>query len=128
MLKAKDKIGTLDREVTFIQAVIEDGVSNDDKLTDWEEIENYPRVTARKIEDGGSSIVANDRVTYVRNTTWIIRYRDDLFTIRQEKGIDRMRLVFDTQMYQILNISETGESRKRYLEITTSLIDNEHFT
>ncbi len=128
MLKAKDKIGTLDREITFIQAVITDGVSNDDIITEWEEIDSYPNVTARKMEDGGSSLVANDRVSYVRNTTWIIRYRDDLFTIRKEKGIDRIRLVCDTQVYQILNISETGESRKRYLEITTNLIDNEFFT
>lgn len=128
MLKGRDKIGTLDREITFIQAIIGDELSNADEITGWEEIDSYPTVTARKIEEGGSSEVVNDSVRYVRNTTWIIRYRTDLITLRKTKGIDRIRLVWDTQVYQILNISETGESRGRYMEITTSLIDNEYFT
>ncbi len=128
MLKSREKIGTLDREVTFIQAIIEDGVSNADNITGWEQIASYPTVTAKKMEEGGSSSVTSDAVRYIRNTTWVIRYRDDLFTLRKEKGIDRIRLVYETQVYQILNIADTGESRRRYLEIVTSLIDNEYFT
>jgi head-tail adaptor len=120
MLKSKDKIGTLDREITFIKAIIENGVSNEDKITGWEEIDSYPNVTAKKLEEGGSTFMDNERVTYVRNTTWIIRFRDDLNV--------RMRLVWDTQVYQILNIAEVGETRRRYMEVTTSLIDQVFFT
>jgi SPP1 family predicted phage head-tail adaptor len=120
MLKGRDKIGTLDREITFVKPIIENGVSNEDKITGWEEIDSYPRVTARKIEQDGSTLVQSDRISFSQQTTWVIRYRDDLNV--------RMRLIWDTKAYEILNISEADEGRKRYLNIATQFLDNEYFT
>src|SRR5690348_11757498 len=120
MLRSKDKIGTLDREITFIQPITEQGDSNERKITGWEKIENYPNVNARKIETGGGTAVINDRITFTQQTTWVIRYRDDLKVT--------MRLVWDMKMYEILNIAESDESRKRFLNIVTQFLDNEFFT
>ncbi len=113
-------IGKHDRRVTFIQPVISTGTSNEDKITAWEEIDSNPTVWARKIEEGGSTAVNADRVTHSRATTWVIRHREDLNV--------RMRLVWDTQMYEIINIAEADEGRRRYLNVLTSLLDNQYFT
>lgn len=113
------KVPRLDRQVTFIQAVTQTGDSNEDKITEWEEIGDFPTVWAEKVERGGTEHVVADRVTYAQPTTWIIRWRTDLNV--------RMRLVYETQVYEILAISET-EERRRYLKLTTSVLDNISFT
>jgi head-tail adaptor len=120
MLKSKEKIGTLDREITFIQPILTDGVSNEDKNTGWEEIYSFPRVTARKIEASGDTAVVSDRITFIQQTNWKIRYRDDLNT--------GMRLVWDTKVYQIVNIAESDEGRRRYMVVNTTLLDTIFFT
>jgi len=120
MLKGKEEIGTLDREVCFIQPILEQGDSNERKIVGWEQIDNYPNVSARKIESTGSTFVVNERITFSQQTTWIIRYRDDLNV--------RMRLVWDTKMYEILNIAEYLQGRKRFMEVNTQFLDNEFFT
>lgn len=120
MLRSQTNIGSLDREITFIQPVIENGVSNEDKVTYWEEIATDPNDNARKIENSGSTVVAADRITLTRQTTWQIRYRSDITV--------QMRLVWDTQVYEILNVAEADEGRKRFLNIETSLLDNTYFT
>lgn len=120
MLQSKEKIGRLDREITFVQAVTEQGTSNERKITEWEEIKTDPNVNARKIETGGNTFIQSDRITFSQQTTWVIRYRDDLNV--------RMRLVWDTKMYEILNIAENNEGRKRYMDVVTQLLDNEFFT
>lgn len=127
MLAHKEKIGTLDREVYFVQAIIEQGDSNEDKITGWELIENYPIRTARKVERSGNTIVVSDSVSWDRQTEWIIRYDDGLES-RNIGNIQHLRLVYETQMFQIVNISETGETRKRYMSVITQLLDNEYFT
>lgn len=120
MLRSQQKIGSLDREISFIQPVIETGTSNEDKIIGWELIDTDPNVNARKIEEGGSTAVQADRVTHSRATTWVIRYREDLNV--------RMRLVWDTQVYEIINVAEADEGRKRYMNVLTSLLDNIYFT
>lgn len=120
MLQSKERIGRLDREITFIQPVIEVGTSNENKIIDWEPIDEFPEVSARKIEEGGSTSVEADRVTHSKQTTWVIRYRDDLNVI--------MRLVWDTQVYEILNVAEADEGRKRYMNVLTQLLDNIYYT
>lgn len=120
MLRSKERIGTLDREITFVQPITEQGESNERKITGWEEIDNHPNINARKIETSGNTFVQSDRITFSQQTTWVIRYRDDLNV--------RMRLVWDTQMYEILNIAEVDEGRRRYMNVFTQLLDNEFFT
>lgn len=120
MLSHKQKIGRLDREVYLIQPVIVTGDSNEDKVTDWELIPDDSFISARKMDKDGSTVVTNDRIMYAQPTDWIIRYRDDIN--------NRMRIVFNTQVYEILSITEAYESRNRYLKIVSNLMDNTFFT
>lgn len=120
MLESKTKVGELDREISFIQPIIEQGTSGEDKIIGWELIEEDPNVNAKKIENGGNTFVANDRVTWSQQTTWVIRHRSDLNM--------RMRVVWDTKVYEILNIADADEGRGRFLNITSNLVDNEYFT
>lgn len=120
MLQARQQIGRMDREVTFIQPVIVDGDSNEDKVTNWEEISTAPTVAARKLEQRGNEAVIADRQTYFATGKWEVRYRTDLNT--------RMRLVYKTQVFEILSIQDVGETRGRYLTILTNLLDNIYFT
>ncbi len=120
MLQSKTKVGELDREITFIQAIIAQGVSNEDKKTGWELIDTDPNVNAKKIEEGGSTAPQADRITYSKQTTWVIRWRNDLNV--------RMRLVWDTQVYEILTISDADLGRHRFMNVVTTFMDNEFFT
>lgn len=116
----KTKIGELDREITFIQPIIEQGTSNEDKITGWEEIDTDATVNAKKKENSGAVYVQADRLTYAQQTTWTIRHRTDLNVT--------MRVVWDTKVYQISNISDLDEGRQRYMALVTNLLDNVYFT
>lgn len=120
MLAHRELIGRLDREIYLIQPVISNGDSNEDKITDWELIENDSFLNARKVDLAGSTTVINDRLTYIQPTEWIIRYRTDLN--------NRMRIVYDTQVYEILSITDAAEGRNRFMRITSNLMDNIYFT
>jgi hypothetical protein len=120
-LQSKTNIGQLDHEITFIKPIIEQGTSGEDKITGWEEIDDEPDDNARRIEQGGSTQVQADRLTFSQQTTWQIRADRPALNIR-------MRLVYDTQVYEILNISPAGEGRNRFLNVVTNLLDNEYFT
>lgn len=120
MLQSREQIGRFDREITFIEPTITDGDSNEDKITAWSEISSDSTVSARKIDLRGNEAVIADRETYFQTTKWVIRWRDDLNA--------RMRLVHSTKVYQIISITEPAEGRQRFLEVLTTLMDNEFFT
>lgn len=109
-------IGKLDRQITFIQPVISNGESNEDKITAWEAIDTNPDVWAAKNEGRGNTFVQGDRLTYSKTITWTIRWRSDLNV--------RMRLVYGGQVYEIIDFTEVNNSRKRYMNVTTSILDN----
>jgi SPP1 family predicted phage head-tail adaptor len=114
------RIGHLDRRITLIQPIITTGDSNEDKVTGWEVLDSTPDVWAEKIENSGRTLVDADRVTFSQTTSWIIRFREDLNV--------RNRLVFNTKVYEIFNISEIPNDRDRYLKIETNFLDNIYFT
>lgn len=114
------RIGRLDRRITLIQPIITTGDSNEDKVTGWEVLDSTPDVWAEKIENSGRTLIESDRITFSQITSWVIRYRSDLNI--------RMRVVFDTKVYEIFNISEVPNDRNRYLKIETNLLDNTYFT
>ena len=120
MLRQKQYIGSLDREITFIKSIIVTGESNEDKIEGWEEIDEYPTVSAAKKELSGTVYTQADRLTYTQQTEWIIRYRDDLNP--------RLRVVYNTKVYEIINIIDADEGRNRYTKIITNLLDNIYFT
>lgn len=114
-------IGKLDRRITIIQPVLTTGTSYEDKITSWELIDSVPEVWAKKVETKGNTLVQSDRVVFSQTITWTIRYRTDLNV--------RMRVVDqNSQVYEIVGIAESTEDRKRYLDLTTSILDNEYWT
>lgn len=114
-------IGKLDRRVTFIQPIIAQGSSNEDRITGWEEIDNEPTVWASKRERSGSVYAQADRLTYAQQTEWLIRYREDLNV--------RVRLVdSNSKVYEISSVAEEKGSRKRYSKIVSNLVDNTYWT
>ena len=114
-------IGKLDRKINFIQPVTVTGTSNEDKITSWELIDSIPEVWASLSQSRGTVGTDQDRIIYAQTSTFIIRYRTDLNI--------RMRVVDeDSRCYAILSIAEMNGARKRYLNVTTNLIDNEYFT
>lgn len=112
-----DRVGRLDRRITFIERQITDGDSNEDYLTGWAEIDSNPDVWARKSDLRGKEVVIADQVRFMYLTIWSIRYRSDLTTA--------MRLVDEAGLvYEIITISE-GEGRRQWTDIVTNIIPNE---
>lgn len=120
MLQHKQTIGRLDREITIIQPIIANATSNADDITGWEVIDTDPYVNAAKSEKQGTVYVQSERLTYTQQTEWTIRHRSDLNI--------RMRIVWDTKVYEIINIIDADDSRSRYLKIMSNLLDNTYFT
>jgi head-tail adaptor len=120
MLSHKQKIGRLDREIYLIQPVISNGDSNEDKIDAWELIDTDSFISARKMDKDGNTTVIDNRIMYVQPTQWIVRHRSDLN--------NRMRIVYNTQVYEILSITDAYENRDRYLMIVSNLLDNTFFT
>jgi len=115
-----DRVGRMDRRVTFIQRIVTSGDSNEDYTTGWEEVDSTPVVWARKADLRGKEVVMNDQVTFMYLTIWTVRYRTDLKA--------SMRLVDGNgQVYEIVTISE-GEGRNRFLDIVTNILQNEYWS
>lgn len=118
MLQAREQIGSLDREIIFLQKIVEDGDSNGDNETGWEEIDTDPTVPASKKEYKGNENPLADRLTYGQPTHFVIRYRTDITV--------EMRIVYESRQYEIVSINEEG--RRRFLTIVTNLLDNVYWT
>lgn len=122
MLQSPKRFSRLDRKVTFIEKVIEDGESNEDKLTGWQEVATNPTVSASKEDLSGYEALIADRLTYVQPVKWTVRYEDG-----KDKTV-QMRLVYETRVFEIQAITEPKEGRRRYLEVMTKIVDTEFFT
>lgn len=120
MLQSNIRRGELDREVTFIKPVKETGSANSDRITGWVEVDEDPQVFARKKDLPGRDVVTADRLVYAQRTVWTVDYREDL-TIEN-------RLVYNTRVYEVIAVTETEGSRKRYVDVMTNLIDTEVWT
>ena len=115
-----DRIGRLDRRITFIQRIVTSGDSNEDYTSGWEEVDAVPTVWARKADLRGKEVVMNDQVQFMYLTIWTVRYRTDIKA--------SMRLVDGNgQVYEIVTISE-GEGRSRFLDIVTNILQNEYWS
>lgn len=108
-----------DREITIIEKVIEDGDSNEDRITEWVARENNPRIWASKQELAGYEALIADRIAYVQPVKWTVRY-EDARTVSVEQ-----RLVFSTRVYAIQSVVE--KERGRTIEIMSKLLDKEIF-
>src|SRR5688500_4328484 len=119
MLQGKIRTGELDREISFIKENVSRGTSNQDKIDSWELVDNNPTVWAKKIELKGNEVVTMDRIKYIKNTIFTIRYRTDL--------TEKNRVVLEDKVYEIVSITEAGEQRKTFLDMVANYIDNETF-
>lgn len=119
-LKKYDRIGRMDRRISFLQKIVTDGDSNEDYNNGWEKIDTTPDVWAYKQDQRGREVVIADRVQMFMQTVWTIRHRTDLKA--------SMRLVDETsQVYEIITINE-GEGRKEYTEVTTNILEGVYWT
>lgn len=120
MLQSRQQIGKLDRQITFLQRIISKGESNEDKIEGWEEIESNPTVSASKRDLSGTEVPIADRMTQAQPTKFTIRWRSDLVA----KDSTQLRLVCEGRVYDIKSIAEDNESRRRFLNVMTDIIDN----
>lgn len=111
-----DRVGRMDRRISFLKKIITDGDSNEDYNGGWEKIASVPDVWAYKQDLRGREVVVADKVQYMYLTNWTIRYRTDLKA--------DMRLVYNNQVYEIITISE-GEGRGAYTDVVTNILENE---
>lgn len=119
-LKKYDRIGRMDRRISFIQKIVTDGESNEDYNNGWEKIDNNPDVWAFKQNLTGREVVIADKVQMMYTTVWTIRHRTDLTA--------NMRLVDESsQVYEIITIGE-GEGRNAFLEVTTNVLEGQYWT
>ena len=112
-----DRIGRMDRRITFTQRIVTSSDSNEDYTSGWEEVAT---VWARKSDLRGKEVVIADQVKFMYLTIWSVRYRSDIKA--------NMRLVDGNgQVYEIITISE-GEGRNRFLDVVTNILENEYWS
>ena len=105
-----DTIGRMDRRITIMQEIIEDGESNEDKVTGYEPVDNNPNPWARVVNEIGDTVVEQDRVKHLQQTIFFVRYRTDV--------TNKNKVVHNGKMYSVLSAIEDGEKRKQRTKIT----------
>lgn len=117
MLQNRIRAGERDCEITFIKESTSRGSSNQDKINSWVRIDTDHSVFARKTEMKGNEIVVNDQLKFVQKTIFNVYFREDLTT--------KNRIAIGTKVYEIISITEPGETRRTSLDIVANFIDNE---
>lgn len=121
MLQSNVRRGELDREITFIQKDLSTGASNADHIDSWIEVSTDPVVCARKRDAKGDVGIIAEQVSYSQRTVWTVDYREDIKPVEN-------RLVYNSKVYEILAITDTEGSRERYVDVMTSLLNNQEWT
>jgi SPP1 family predicted phage head-tail adaptor len=120
MLQSRIRRGELDKQVSFIERIIQSSDSNEDYEGGWQLIATDHSPFARIKQLPAKDVMIADRITNVMRTELVIDYRDDI--------TDQMRFVYKTRPYDIISITEHEESRDRYLLIVGTIVDTEIFT
>lgn len=110
MLASKHRIGRFDRKITLMQPVEVSSTSGGMKFSGYEQIDNDPEPWAMVRNKLGSEVVQGDQITHVQQTVFTIRYRTDINL--------NVRIVHESKMYKIFSFAESGETRRRFLDIT----------
>jgi head-tail adaptor len=111
MLSGKiPSIGKFDRRIIIMQPVITDGVSNEDKVGDYEVIDTDPRPYGRVTYNIGDTVVEGNQVKHIRSVDVEVRHRTDI-TIKN-------KIVIDNEMFSVLSAVPLGEIRKRFTKIS----------
>lgn len=110
MLRSKYEIGRFDRKITLMQPVSVASTSGGPKYSGYENIATDPTPWAMVRNKLGSEVIQNDQITHVQQTVFTIRYRTDLDL--------NVRIVHEDKMYKIFSFTESGETRRRFIDIT----------
>jgi SPP1 family predicted phage head-tail adaptor len=116
MLNSREQIGRLDRRIYIIQPVTTTGTSKGPTITGYEFIDSDYQPWARVRNKLGDEIVQNDIITHVQQTVFTIRYRTDITT--------EMSIVHENKRYKIFSFAESGEVRRRFLDITAEYTED----
>ena len=115
MLKSKYEIGRFDRKITLMQPVSVASVSGGPKFSGFEEIASDATPWAMVKNKLGGEVVQNDEITHIQQSIFTIRYRTDIDL--------NVRIVHENKMYAIHSFAESGETRRRFLDITAEYVE-----
>lgn len=108
MLATKEKIGRMDRQITFKRALLSENESfNTMDTVGWQDVLENPTVFCEKVNMAGNEVYEGYQLTGVSSSKFRIRYRTDLTVMN---GI-----LFEGLFYEIVSITET--TRRRYMEV-----------
>lgn len=110
MLNSKYHIGRFDRKVTLMQPVEVSSTSGGPKFSGYEPLDSDPEPYAMVRNKLGSEVIASDEITHVQQSIFTLRYRTDLNL--------NVRIVHENKMYKIFSFAESGETRRRFIDIT----------
>lgn len=110
MLKDKQNIGRFDSQVTLLKPVYGASTSKSPKITGYEEVDSDAMPYVRWQNKLGNNTIEADQVLHVQQAIVTMRYRDDIELTT--------KIVKDSKMYAIHSFAESGETRKRFLDLT----------
>lgn len=116
MLKSKERIGKFDRKITLMQPIAVASTSKGPKYSGYEPIANDPRPWARVTNKLGGEVISNDEITHIQQSVFTTRYRTDLNL--------SVKIVHENKMYSIHSFAESGETRRRFLDITAEFLSD----
>lgn len=114
MLNSKYQIGRFDRKITLLQPIAAVSVSGGPKSSGYEQLDTDPEPWAMVRNKLGGEVIENDKITHVQQTIFTVRYRTDI-------TLD-VRIVHESKMYAIHSFAESGETRRRFLDITAEYV------
>ena len=110
MLSSKYEIGRFDRQITLMEPVAVASTSLGPKFSGYEMLANDPTPWAMVKNKLGSEVIQNDEITHIQQSVFTLRYRTDLNL--------NVKIVHENKMYKIFSFAESGEVRRRFLDIT----------
>lgn len=110
MLRSKEKIGRFDSKVYLLKPVFGPTTSKGQNITGYTEVDDDPEPYARWRNKLGNNTIEADQILHVQQAIVTLRYRSDL-TLQN-------KVVKDNRMYGIHSFAESGETRKRFLDLT----------
>lgn len=115
MLQHKYHIGNFDRQITILQKVVSINEFNGESEV-WEILKTK---WSKEVSKTGYEGVEADKITALRNTTFVVRYDDSIDV--------EMRVLWDDQVYNIVSVKQPQGIRKRFLELECEFLEGEVF-
>jgi head-tail adaptor len=110
MLKDKQNIGKFDCQVTLLKPVFGPTTSKGQNITGYEEFDSDSMPYVRWVNKLGNNTIEADQILHVQQAIVSMRYREDIKL--------NCKIVKDSKMYAIHSFAESGETRKRFLDLT----------